>query len=71
MLLEIATKNAQALRTAGKRAIAQAKMAGVPVYYMDPALGDGIIKEFPDGTRQKVRVQAHEDVVLETIPPAL
>lgn len=67
MLLENATKNAEAIRTAGKRAIAQAKMAGVPVYYMDPALGDEIIKELPDGTRQKVRVQADEDVVLETI----
>lgn len=69
MLLENATKNAEALRTAGKRAIAQAKLAGVAVYYMDPALGEDIIKELPDGTRQKVKVHAVEDVVIETILP--
>ena len=56
MLFENASKNAEALKTTGERAIRDAKRAGAPVYYMDPALGDGIIKEWPDGTLQRVRV---------------
>lgn len=70
MLLENATRNAEALRTAGKRAIAQAKANGVPVYYMDPRLSDDIIRELPDGTRQRVRVEVDGDVVLGTLSPA-
>lgn len=70
MLLENATKNAEALRTSGERAIRDAKRAGAPVYYMDAALGEGIIKELPDGTRQKVLVLEDEDLVVETLVPS-
>ena len=71
MLLEKATLNAEALRTAGRRAIAQAKANGVPVYYIDTGLSDDIIRELPDGTRQRVRVEADRDIVLGTISPAI
>jgi predicted aldo/keto reductase-like oxidoreductase len=67
MLFDNVEKFAQAINTAGERAIKRAKQAGAPVYYMDPSLGDGIIKELPDGTKQRVEVYADHDVVLETL----
>jgi hypothetical protein len=38
----------------------------VPAHYVDPALGDGIIREMPDGTRQRVDLNDGEEVVVET-----
>lgn len=67
MLLENATKYEQAIRTAGQRAMQQAKRAGAPVYYMDPAISDGIIRELPDGTRQVVAIGEGEDIVIKTL----
>ena len=69
-LLENMEKYPDAMRTSGRRAIEQAKRAGVPAYYLDPALGDGIIRELPDGTRQRIQPQGDEDVVIETFAPA-
>ena len=69
-LLENMEKYAEAMRSSGRRAIEQAKRAGVPAYYVDPALGDGIIKELPDGTRQRIQPQGDEDVVIETLSRA-
>ena len=67
-LLENADTFAEAIRTAGGRAAADMKRAGVAVYYMDDALSNGIIKELPDGTRQKVEIGDEGDVVLDTLP---
>lgn len=69
-LLDNIEKFETGMRLAGRRAVEQAKRAGVPAYYMDPALGDGIVKEFPDGTRQRIKLQDDEDVVLEILSPA-
>lgn len=69
-LLENADTYAEAIRTAGGRAAAELKRAGVAVYYMDDAVSDGIIRELPDGSRQKVQVGGDEDIVLETLSPA-
>lgn len=69
-LLENAGTFAEAIRTAGGRAAAEMQRAGVAVYYMDDAVSDGIIRELPDGTRQKVEIGDDEDIVLATLPPA-
>ena len=37
---------------------------------MDSTICDGIIKEYPDGSRQMVEVSEGEDVVIENLPPA-
>jgi hypothetical protein len=68
MLLDLVDKNAEALRTMGARAIEEANLAGVPAYFMDPRLGEGIIRQMPDGTLQRVEVGPDgKDTVLETL----
>lgn len=54
VLFDKARQNAEALRQVGERALADAKKAGVPVYYMDDAFGNDIIREFPDGHRERL-----------------
>ena len=71
MLLENATKYEGAINSAGERAMRRAKRAGAPVYYMDVTIADGIIRELPDGSRQRVEIRDGEDVVLEDLDPAL
>lgn len=70
MLLENATKYEEAIRTAGERAMRRARLAGVPVYYMDARLADGIIRELPDGSRQVVEIRDGEDIVVESLEAA-
>lgn len=67
MLLDTIEKNAIALRAAGREAIARAKRMGVAVYYEDASLGDGIIRELPDGTLQRVRIEGEHEILLETV----
>jgi hypothetical protein len=43
--------------------------AGVPVYYLDNALGEGIVKEMPDGTRHLIEVRDGNEIVLQTFAP--
>ncbi len=47
-------QNADVLQQVGENALADARRAGVPVYYMDDAFGDDIIREFPDGSRERI-----------------
>lgn len=54
ILFQRATQNADAIRRVGERALDDARAAGVPVYYMDDAFGDDIIREFPDGHRERI-----------------
>ena len=54
MLFDTIEQNAEAPQKAGMRALANAKKAGTFVAYMDPAYGDGIIREFPDGRRERI-----------------
>jgi hypothetical protein len=54
VLFDKVRQNAEALRQVGERALADARMAGVPVYYMDDAFRDDIIREFPDGHRERI-----------------
>lgn len=67
MLLENANKYEEAISSAGERAMQRAKRAGAPVYYMDAAIAEGIIRELPDGSRQRVEITGGEDVVLEEL----
>jgi stage V sporulation protein SpoVS len=38
----------------GVKAIEQAHAVGVAAHYIDESLGDGLVKEMPDGTRQLI-----------------
>jgi hypothetical protein len=69
MIFEKARENAEEIKKGGARAIEEAKKAGAPAYYMDPTLGEGIIKEMPDGTRHHIKLIEGEDVVIETFGP--
>ena len=71
MIFEKARENAEAIKQGGARAIEEAKRVGVPAYYLDPSLGEGIIKELPDGTRQRIKLIDGEDVVVESIGPKM
>ncbi len=72
MLLERTDEIAEDLRKMGLRALSQASRAGVPGYFMDPRLGEGIIRRLPDGTRQRVRLDPDgEDVVIEVLEQRL
>ena len=69
MLSKLITERAEAIRQVGARALEEARQAGVPAYYMDRSLGDGIIREMPDGTRERIQRHVGEDVVVETYGP--
>jgi len=71
MLLENAAAHARALATMGQRAITQAKRSGAPAYYMERELGDAIVRELPDGTRQIVKLLAGQAIVVRDLPPRL
>lgn len=51
-LFDKADENAEAVRNAGRWAIAQAQARGLPVHYIDAATGAGIIEERADGTQR-------------------
>jgi hypothetical protein len=69
MLLELLHKDEAEIAKVGVKAIEQAHAAGVAAYYIDASLGDGIVKEMPDGTRQLIDSNMDEDVVLQTLSP--
>lgn len=69
MLMEKWRENESRVRLMGVEAISRAKAAGVPSYYMDPFVGDGIIKEMPDGSRVLLDSTVDEETVLKTLGP--
>ena len=69
MIFDKARENAAEIKKMGRYAIAKSHKAGLPAYYMDPALGEGIIKEMPDGTRHRIALVDSAQVVLETFGP--
>lgn len=54
ILFERARQNAAALKNLGARAREEARQVGKPVRYLDPAHGDDIIREYPDGRRERL-----------------
>ena len=69
MIVEKWHQNEASVLRAGELAVDAARKAGVPAYYTDPSIGEGIVKELPDGTRQLVRVDGDRDIVLGTFGP--
>ncbi|MCP1550097.1 MULTISPECIES: hypothetical protein [Methylorubrum] len=63
ILFDKLRRNAEAIRHMGVEAIEEAKRLGVPSHYVDPAVGEGIVREHPDGTRQRLRRKAGRIVV--------
>jgi hypothetical protein len=56
-----------AMPLVGKLARESARRAGTPIHYMDPDYGDDIIREYPDGRRE--RMIKGQDGVVVAIPP--
>lgn len=70
MLLETLRKDEDQIAQVGIKAIERARLAGVPCYFVDRSLGEGIVKLMPDGTRHLIDPNEDGDVVLKTFPPA-
>lgn len=69
MLLDKARENAAAIRRIGASALEEARKTKSPIHYTDASLGDGIIREMPDGTRHRLMKQNGEEVVVESFGP--
>jgi len=69
MLLDVLHQSEDLIAQAGPTAIKRALEAGVAVYYLDDALGEGIVKEMPDGTRYLIDLRDGAEIVLQTFAP--
>jgi hypothetical protein len=49
MLLDRWDLNKERVRTMGLEAITQAHAAGISAFYMDPAMGQGVVEHRPNG----------------------
>jgi hypothetical protein len=67
VLFDALRKNADAIRRIGERAVEEARRLGVPCHYMDAAVCDGIIREMPDGLRQRVELKDGQEIVVESL----
>ena len=66
MLLDILRQDEELIAQAGPKVIKKALEAGVAAYYLDNTLGEGIIKEMPDGTRHLIDLRDGEEIILQT-----
>jgi hypothetical protein len=62
VLFDKVRQNGGTLRQVGEDALADARKAGVPVYYMDDTFGNDIIREFPDGHRERIARGAQDPI---------
>lgn len=69
MLIEALERDEGRIARTGADAIAAARAAGVPAYYVDRSIGEGIIMLMPDGTIHLIDADSEEDVILRTIMP--
>jgi hypothetical protein len=67
MLIERLKKDDEEITRVGEVAIEEARAAGVPAYYIDETVGEGIVKLMPDGTIHLVDPNQDEDVVLRKV----
>lgn len=65
VIFEQIERHADALRKIGEVARTRAHAAGGPVSYMEDGYGDDIVREYPDGHRERVG----QDGVATPIPP--
>ena len=68
-LFDLFERNWPTIKEVGARARAEARRDGVPIFYMDRSLGDGIVREWPDGTRERVERRDGQHVVTQTYAP--
>ena len=68
-LLELLDLKRDDFEQMGERAIESARRDGVPAYYVDASLGQGIIRELPDGTRERIERKGSRRVVVERYEP--
>jgi hypothetical protein len=68
-LIEALERDEKKIAQTGAEALAAARAAGVPAYYIDETIGQGIVKLMPDGTIHLIDPDQDEDVVLRTIMP--
>jgi hypothetical protein len=69
MLIEALEKDEKKIARTGAEALAAARAAGVPAYYIDETIGQGIVKLMPDGTIYLIDPDQDNDVALRTITP--
>jgi len=70
MLIERLNRDDDKIAEIGEVAIQEARAAGVPVYYIDETVGEGIVKLMPDGTIYLIDPHEDQDAVLQTIVPS-
>jgi len=68
-LIEDLQEDRDKIAQVGAAAIARARLAGVPAYYIDRSVGEGIVKLMPDGTIHLLDSEQADEVVLRTISP--
>ena len=66
VLFDALRDHADAIRQVGERAAEEARRLGVPCHYMDATISAGIIRELPDGSRQRVELRDGREVVVGT-----
>ena len=67
VLFDALRKNADAIRRVGERAVEEARRLGVPCHYMDADVCAGIIREMPDGSRQRVELRDGREIAVESL----
>ena len=70
-LFDLLDANMDAVRAVGGQALAQARCSGVPACYMDPELGAGLVREMPDGTRERFHRVDGEVIVIARYGPRI
>jgi hypothetical protein len=60
-------ENADTIRQVGERAVQEARRLGVRSHYMDATDCAGIIREMPDGSRQRVELKDGREIVVESL----
>ncbi len=64
-LFEELDRKADAMARIGERVRAEAKATGTPISYTEPAYGTDVIREYPDGRRERLLPGG----LVEPIPP--
>ena len=67
VLFDKLRENAETIRQVGERAVQEARRLGVPSHYMDTTVCAGIIREMPDGSRQRVELKDGREIVVESL----
>lgn len=65
VLLEQYARRAEAISRIGEDVRAEARATGTPISYTEPAYGTDVIREYPDGYRERLK----GDGSIEAIPP--